>query len=371
MTNTPIWITAENPLQEIWMMTKSLRSQSVCERILRNKDPKQTLDDCIISRKAAGISFLIQNACDYFEVASTKNLTQRLLNLYYGTLSFIEAEILANSFEYSNLDDIENITKQGHGLYLINQNTHDVGEIGIGILGKDRGLFPAWLKSRGTEIEEIPIKKSKTIDQPYVYKLKNLLYIIPEIAQLMQCVDPDYIAGFFRVSFHIQGNFDSNSLSMEDNTHGSYIALFDDTGTTLPQTVDRISSKLEDIKPYSNNLDNIEKAYTAFIKHSKNENIWYKLNTHKSPFCDNTILVPLLFDINDWEVYATIILYCMSILVRYNPSLWRKIQQGDWDGYAAVFDQFAMVIERVIPHIFYEIITGKKINIKMPGTFGI
>lgn len=71
MTNTPIWITAENPLQEIWMMTKSLRSQSVCERILRNKDPKQTLDDCIISRKAAGISFLIQNACDYFEVAST------------------------------------------------------------------------------------------------------------------------------------------------------------------------------------------------------------------------------------------------------------------------------------------------------------
>lgn len=56
------------------------------------------------------------------------------------------------------VNHIEKTTKQGHGLYLLSSNSNDVGEIVIGILGKGKGLFPAWLLSRGIDLADIPEK---------------------------------------------------------------------------------------------------------------------------------------------------------------------------------------------------------------------
>lgn len=363
-----IWMTAENPLQQIWMMIKSLRSLSVCKSMLEAKYAKNPQSEDVLISKAHGVSFLIQNACDYFEVATTNNLTQRLLNLYYGTLSFVEAEILVNSNAFKSLDDIEHITKQGHGLYSVSNEVKNVGEIGVGVLGQGRGLFPAWLDSRGKSIDKFPVKKANTISDSYVYVFKSLLSSIPELEQLMQGVEHDYVAGFFRPVYIMDPKVNP-MFNQDTQKDGSYIALFDYSETTSIEDAKTLIGPLEKFEAYDNR-DEI-RAYKAWIRHSANEHWWEKVNTHKSAFCDSTIIKPLLPNIDDWEIYAVMILYCMSILVRYTPSIWRKIQHGEWDGYSAIFDQFAMVVERVIPNIFYEKITGNKLNIKMPGALGV
>lgn len=58
------------------------------------------------------------------------------------------------------------------------------------------------------------------------------------------------------------------------------------------------------------------------------------------------ILRPLFGITNDWEVYAVMILYTLSIIVRYMPNLWARISHGDLDHYKAVFYQFSRVAER-------------------------
>ena len=97
---------------------------------------------------------------------------------------------------------------------------------------------------------------------------------------------------------------------------------------------------------------------------------WFEdINIHKSPFCNNTILVPLYDDIDDWEVFVVMILYTFSIIVRYRPNLWRRIQSGEWDQYSAVIQQLALISERILPQIFFEKISGQKLFVKQPGSF--
>ena len=58
------------------------------------------------------------------------------------------------------------------------------------------------------------------------------------------------------------------------------------------------------------------------------------------------VLAPLFGRTDDWEVFAVMILYALSIIVRYMPNLWIRILHGDLDNYKAVFYQFSRVAER-------------------------
>lgn len=71
---------------------------------------------------------------------------------------------------------------------------------------------------------------------------------------------------------------------------------------------------------------------------------------------------------SDWEVYAVMILYGMSIIVRYMPNLWARISHGDLDRYKAVFYQFSRVAERELTQLFLEQLTGKRVVIRHPQT---
>ena len=60
------------------------------------------------------------------------------------------------------------------------------------------------------------------------------------------------------------------------------------------------------------------------------------------------------------------ILYALSIIVRYMPNLWARILHGDLDNYKAVFYQFSRVAERELTQIFLEKLTGKNVLITHP-----
>jgi hypothetical protein len=64
-----------------------------------------------------------------------------------------------------------------------------------------------------------------------------------------------------------------------------------------------------------------------------------------------------------------VLLYALSIVVRYRPSVWRRVQEGDLDQMRVLIEAFLAIVERVLPHEFLEKITGQKFIVKEPGSF--
>jgi hypothetical protein len=60
--------------------------------------------------------------------------------------------------------------------------------------------------------------------------------------------------------------------------------------------------------------------------------------------------------------------WALSIVVRYRPSLWRRVQEGDLDHMRALIEAFLAVAERVSLKQFLEQITGQRVFAKQPGS---
>ncbi len=373
---TPVrmYLTAENPSEQYWMLIKALKSSEVCKRFLIERYPE--LSSELIESKSKGVAFLMQNSCDYFDSAQTQNLTQRLLNLYYGTLAFIEADILMNSDQYVDLKAVEEITKYGHGLHIyIPERDYSINSLYTCILRN--GLFAKWLNVLGYRTNDFPerrVREDNDLNQ-YCYLFNDILARIPELAFLMRMINPQYTTGFFEPYYSDRLNQKSGITSRTSGyttkNEGSYISLVDKSGCS---NLDMVKALIGDIEQASENLNERDqfdenddgityKRYSIFVKHSS-DSYWYRnLNLYKSSFCSQSIIIPLPGLRDDWIVYTVMILYTFSIIVRYYPNLWRRMQDGELDKYYTVCLQFAMIIEKVVPHIFYEKLTGQKLHV--------
>jgi hypothetical protein len=49
----------------------------------------------IVQSKAEGVAYALRNASDYFQAKEGRTVNQRVVNLYYGSLAFAFAEMLA------------------------------------------------------------------------------------------------------------------------------------------------------------------------------------------------------------------------------------------------------------------------------------
>lgn len=76
-------------------------------------------------------------------------------------------------------------------------------------------------------------------------------------------------------------------------------------------------------------------------------------NTHKG-LSVSMIMASVLGLSSEWDIYAVMILYTLSIIVRYMPNLWTRINHGNLDRYKAVIYQFSRVAERAYTDLFGE-----------------
>ena len=59
-------------------------------------------------------------------------MNRRVLSLYYGTMAFAQAEMLASPSGPIDLDEIEGMTKQGHGLYALAMPNGGFADLRVG-----------------------------------------------------------------------------------------------------------------------------------------------------------------------------------------------------------------------------------------------
>lgn len=360
-------IIEENPLQQIYTHLQSLTSKTFTKKVVLSHASRcgTPLTNNVVNAKAEGVSYLVKNAIDYYDNAATENMTQRLLNLYYGTLALMEAEMLIYGEQYAGLSEIENITKSGHGMMTFG-TADSLKDFYVAVL--DKGLFQAWLSHRGTDVSGFPISRKKAEKSDFIISLDDLFRHIPELQNVMQETEPDYKPYFLFPSYDMAFSRTNglNKPTYDSKYHGSYVDFLNIDGISdLSWEKVVIESFLSPITIVGEYRERDSVGWRTYVMHRKGGNHYESYQTHKG-LSTSMVISPLFGRTDDWEVFAVMILYALSIIVRYMPNLWARILHGDLDDFKAVLYQFSRVAERELTQIFLEKLTGKKVLISHP-----
>ena len=369
-------ITAENPLQALWARIDQLKSIRVAQKLIAKRAQSEgysVLEDNVRT-KAEGLAFCIRNASEFFQSSAAEPLNKRIVSLYYGALALAEAEMLAMPKGPASLDDVESMTKFGHGLYTIPGENDGFVDIHVGVLatgffaewtarmGYDTSAFPRQKAKKPTDLEKLPAVTHCTVEA--------LLSAIPELGELFLAVfdgPPSWVVPVY--------NQDANQgfslYETRRRSSSSYIRLLDESGRV---SVDRIASAgwplAEITEDAVQDDDGAKKAFKARVEHPNTEYWWGSLPIHHSPYEERgSLIVPVIGGVSDYRAVALVTLYALSILVRYMPSVWRKVDGGDWDQFQVVIRTVVEVFERVLPQEFLESITDEHIHLRPPGAF--
>lgn len=367
-------ITAEDSLIAIWSRLEQFASVNLAQKLVarRASENSAEVEDSEMLSKAAGVAFTIQNAADYMRGTASESLNKRILNLYYGALSLASAEMMASPEGPKDLDEIEGITKQGHGLYTVPALTADFGGLNVGLLAT--GFFPRWVSFLGYDTSRFPKAKAKTASdlekQPAgtVTTLRELLSAISELGDLFLevfSVPPSWVAPVYNIAENKGGRSFGNSAQIGS----SYIHLVDRSGRVPEENLLTAGWPMTEITLLSTDAEN-GKVFRGRVDHAERK-FWHEaLKLHHSPFQEGpTLIIPVLGGIGDHRVLSVIILYALSILVRYMPSSWRRVEGGDWDEHLALIKNAVAVFERLLPEQFLESIIGERIVVRQPGSF--
>lgn len=360
-----IRIVDENPLEQIYSHLRALTSLRVSMNAIKNHGGE--IDETTIVTKAEGVAQLVQNAMDFYNSAATENLTQRLLNLYYGSFAFMQAEILATGDKYRKLADIERISKAGHGMIAFG-DAATLDDFYVGFIRG--GVFYSWLKNRGIAATDFAERRQDAENSALRISLRELFEHIPELQSILQEIDRTYRPRFLFPHYDMAFNYfpRSEKAVYQRMYEGGYVTFLNASGKAdLDWEKALIETFLGPIKIVGRHKDVSTGAegWETFVQYPEGASCFDSCNAYKG-MSTSAVIQPLFNRTDDWEVFAIIILYALSIIVRYMPNLWVRITKGDLDQYKAVIYQFARVTERELSQIFLEKLTNKRINVINP-----
>lgn len=366
-----IRIVSENPLTGIWARLNQFSSSEIAKKLVLRRAEKEgvALTDEQVLSKASGIAFALGNAADYYKGAPYESLNKRVLSLYYGTLSLAFAEMLAAPNGPSDLDQLEGMTKQGHGLFALSSVTGHFGDLKVGVLAT--GFYPGWVSFLGYDTSFYPRAKAKSVDElnnSVKYPSQSftgmsvLLSAIPELGDLFTQVyddEPAWVIPYIdSVSQHAQ---------KAANPTSSYIFLKDRSNKISEARIALQDWPLAELTKVE--TPNNGEVFRARVDH-QGLRYWHDaLLLHPSPYLSSpTLIMPVLGGVPEYRVTSLALLYSLSILVRYMPSSWRRVEVGDWDQHLSVMRTVLDVFERILPQQFLESISGERVHTSLPGS---
>lgn len=362
----PTRIQSEVPINQVWQHLKLFSNESMARSIIQERIERETvsLSADKIKEKSIGLAFCMQNAYDYFQEQKNLNLSQRIVNLYYGMISFASAEMIADPKGIHTLSEIENMTKNGHGLFTLDGNSENIFEgLKVGVLSN--GFFRRYMDFNGKNTSDYPDRRPKKItdiNDVYTCNLIELFSRIPEIEFIFSQVT-EHRYNWLNINF----DSDGNSLGYGGKkTPGSYLILADRSYEIAGDELRALPYGFKEVQYAESELPGL--CYRVRIDNKENEYWFQTLPIHNSPFIRNSIIIPIFNDVYEYRALVTCILYALSIIVRYRPSIWRSVLKGELEKYRVMIEQFLDVVERITPEEFLKKITGKDIRVIMSGS---
>lgn len=334
------------------------------------------LDEKTIETKAEGVAYAMRNALDYCSALPNERLNKRVLSLYYGAIAFAFAEMLANPNGPVDLDEVEGMTKQGHGPYTVQGLNGSFSDLNVGVIAT--GFLPRWISTLGYDTSDYPKRKARNagavaaLPKGMAVRLEDLFASMPEISDLYIEVF-DGAPKWLVPTAAIFDNGSSSIFAPKPESKSTCANFIDYSGKITAEELDAAGLPLAEVsvvKPEHGSSEG--STFRARVDHIGHDTWWNVIPMHTSPFTHrNTVLLPTMCGLRDYRVIATTILYAMSIMVRYMPSAWRRIEGGDEDQFLAVVQASLAAWERVLPEQFLESIAGEKVHSAQPGSFGI
>lgn len=362
-------IQSESPIKQIWSRIKQFKTKGLSKKLVieRYISKGVTYSSDIAESKAEGLAFCIQNGCDYFEAASEQKLNQRIVSLYYGAIAFASAEMLASPEGPSSLEEVENMTKFGHGLYTfdsVDDNSFEGFVVGV----LSNGFFKNWVKFLGADVSTFPAKKPKKptdidLSKDEVTTLIELLSRIPELEDLFLLVTNSPTNWLtFDIDSEANGGYRLNQPRLRE----TYVTINDISCTKSKEDIAALSLPLDQIEYQESEYPGLH--FKALVKHPEEE-YWHSvLKQHRSPYTSSSVIIPAFGTVDEYRAICVALLYSLSILVRYRPSIWREVVSGQHENYLALIEEFLDVYERLAPQEFFENLLSKQVSVTLSGS---
>lgn len=365
---------SEEPIQAIWLRIRQLQSVTLATKLIAGRAQRENVDlaNETIRSKAEGVAFALRNASDYFQSPDVHNVSQRVLNIYYGSMAFAFAEMLAAPTGPETLAVIEENTKQGHGLYTIDGSRDGLEQLVVGMISA--GFFPAWVKSMGVTLGHIPERKPRQygdLDQLPTASwltLEQLFASIPEVADLFN----DIFDGAPR---WVNPTYDQDANGHRMTFVGdrpkavtrAYAQLIDSSARLTKEDIAAFPGPISEIREVPS--EGYGRHFRIAVDYDGKDTWWHALKVHHSPFQRQALILPIFGIVDEYRAICMVLLYALSIVVRYRPSIWRRVQGGDLDHMRVLIEAFLVVAERVLPEQFLEKITAERVFAQQPGSW--
>jgi hypothetical protein len=362
---------SEEPIAAIWLRLRQLQSVTLAKKLIatRSQQANVELDEDTLHQKAEGVAFALRNAADYFNARDLRNVSQRVLNLYYGSLAFASAEMLASPHGANTLSEIEKSTVQGHGLYTVDGAASGLENLIVGAISN--GFFPEWLRVSQLGNPNLPRAKVKKFSDVAAQPrdswitVEELFASIPEVGDLFVDIfdsAPRWVTPVFdqMTNMGLIG-FGKRPLNR------SYVLLIDDSARLTKEDIAAFPGPISEIAAISSIQSG--RHFRVGVDHAGHDYWWGALKIQHSPFERNALLRPIFGVVDDYRCICVVLLYALSIIVRYRPSIWRRVQEGDLDHMRALIEAFLAVAERVLPEQFLVTVSGQPVSANQPGSF--
>jgi len=364
---------SEQPIEAIWLRLRQLTSVTLARKLVATRAAKEgvPLEDEVMRTKAEGLAFSLRNASDYFKTRDEQNVSQRVLNLYYGSMAFAFAEMLAAPKGSASLADIERITTQGHGLCTLDGEQDGLERVVVSTVAT--GFFASWMKFLGIPTASFPSKKPKTYADLTKQAESSWLTVEALFARIPE------VADLFLDIFSSKPAWITPTYDQDANPGFSLFGGKKERPTTTYSVFVDESARLtaEDIANFAGPISQITEVaskdpgrhFRVAVDATGKEVWWDALPVHRSPFERTALIVPAFGAVGEYRAISLALLYALSIMVRYRPSVWRRVQEGDHDHLRVLVEAYLAVVERVLPEQFLERITAQQVFAKQPGAF--
>jgi hypothetical protein len=363
------YIQSESPIRQIWSRIRQFKTKGLSKKLIieRYVSKEITYSNQTVESKAEGLAFCIQNGCDYFEAASEQKLNQRIVSLYYGAIAFASAEMLASPDGPVSLDEVESMTKFGHGLYTFDSiGENSLEGFVVGVLSN--GFFKQWVEFLGYDTSSFPAKKPKKaaeidLSKSEVTTLIELFSRIPELEDLFVLVTNSPINWLtFNYDSETNDSFGFSKLRHRE----TYVTINDISCSKSKEDIAALSLPLDQIEYHTSEHPGLH--FKVLVKHPEEEYWQGVLKQHRSPYKAPSVIIPIFGSVDEYRVICVALLYSLSILVRYRPSIWREVVSGKHENYLALIEEFLDVYERLAPQEFFENLISKQVHVTQPGS---
>lgn len=331
--------------------------------------------------KGEDIAAAVRSALGYWESAPAA-LNAKVLTRYYALLQLTIAEQITCEDPAVDLKAIQKHTEYGHGLCVVTAPDVPFPK-GYYIGCLNNGHFKAYCRYKGIDIGKYMLRRRlaewdevSTEDRGKLVSIADLLRRIPELQFMTnECL------GVPPLSFHIVHSI-KNIIqhAQQGRDHGmirsgpssnklkeTYVLVFPHGHGVTAEFLNSLPLPIKDIQEeYDETLG--QTHFVGILTHPIAGYWWQYLNTYKSGYCGTSIILPFWDGIEDPLIIHFMILYALSIVVRYLPSLWHEIDDGNLDHIRVLIEHYLMIVDNVLPRIAVERITGTLLRVDQPGS---